>query len=48
MASIHDRKRQQDDPESATVSRALVFGFLIAGLLGLLAGLAWLGWNSIR
>lgn len=48
MASIHDRKRQQDDPASATVSRALVFGFLIAGLLGLLAGLAWLGWYSIR
>ena len=48
MASIHDRKRQQDYPASATVSRALVLGFLTAGLLGLMAGLIWLGWNSIR
>ena len=48
MASIHDRKRQQDDPASATVSRALVVGFLAAGILGLLAGLVWLGWNWIR
>ena len=48
MASIHDRKSQQDEPASATVSRALVVGFLAAGALGLLAGLVWLGWNWIR
>ena len=48
MAPIHDRKRQQDYPASAPVSRGLVIGFLVAGLLGLLAGLAWLGWNWIR
>jgi hypothetical protein len=48
MASIHDRKRQQDYPASGTVSRALVLGFLTAGLLGLMAGLIWLGWNWIR
>ena len=48
MASIHDRKRQQDYPASGTVSRALVVGFMAAGLLGLIAGLIWLGWNWIR
>lgn len=48
MASIHDRKRQQDYSASAAASRALVFGFLTAALLGLLAGIAWLGWNWIR
>jgi hypothetical protein len=48
MASIHDRRRQQDEPASAAVSRFLVIGFLTAGLLGLLAGLIWLGWNWIR
>lgn len=47
MASIHDRKRQQDNPASAAVSRSLVVGFLTAGALGLLAGLAWLAWNWI-
>lgn len=48
MASIHDRKRQEDEPASAVVSRLLVLGFLIAGLLGFLTGLVWLGWNWIR
>lgn len=48
MASIHDRKRQQDYPASATMSRALVFGFLAAAGFGLLAGIVWLGWNWIR
>lgn len=48
MATIHDRRHQQDQPASAGTSRALVVGFLTAGLLGLLAGLVWLGWNWIR
>jgi hypothetical protein len=48
MASIHDRRHQQDYPASTGVSRALVVGFLAAGVLGLLAGLVWLGWNWIR
>lgn len=48
MASIHDRKRQQDYPASAPVSRTIVGGFLMAAALGLLAGLIWLGWNWIR
>jgi hypothetical protein len=48
MASIQDRKRQHDHPASSTVSRALVVGFLVAGSLGLVAGLLWLGWNWIR
>jgi len=48
MASIHDRKRQHDYPASRPVSRSLVIGFLTAGLLGLVSGLIWLGWNWIR
>lgn len=48
MASIRDRRRQQDEPASAEVSRFLVIGFLVAGALGLLAGLIWLGWIWIR
>ena len=48
MASIHDRRRQQDYPASAPVSRVLVVGFLTAAVLGLLAGLIWLGWNWIQ
>ena len=48
MASVHERKRQQDYPASGAVSRGLVIGFLVAALLGLLTGLLWLGWNWIR
>jgi hypothetical protein len=47
MASIHDRRRQ-DYPASVAVSRSLLIGFLIAGFLGLFAGLIWLVWNWIR
>jgi uncharacterized oligopeptide transporter (OPT) family protein len=48
MASINDRRRQHDYPASRTVSRALLTGFLLAAVMGLLAGLVWLGWNWIR
>ena len=42
--------RSHDDGQSpsADVSRLLVIGFLIAALLGLLTGLAWVGWNLIK
>ena len=39
---IHD-----EDPASAGVSRLLVMGFLIAAILGLLIGVAWVGWNLV-
>jgi hypothetical protein len=47
MAFIPNRE-QEDYPASTAMSRFLVIGFLNAALLGLLAGLIWLGWNWIR
>jgi hypothetical protein len=47
MPSRQRWNREQDLPASAITSRALVVGFLVAGMLGLLAGIAWLGWNWI-
>ena len=41
-----ERKRN-DAPASASVSRVLVVGFLIAALLGLAAGVGWVGWNLV-
>ena len=48
MVSIHDRTRRDDYPASSTVSRSLVVGFVVAAVLGVIAGLIWLGWNWIR
>ena len=42
------RKHDNEQSASAEVSRLLVMGFLIAALLGLLTGLAWVGWNVIK
>ena len=42
------RTHDEQQPASAGVSRLLVMGFLIAALLGLLTGLAWVGWNLIK
>jgi hypothetical protein len=42
------RKHDDEEPASPEVSRLLVIGFLIAGLLGLLTGLVWVGWNLLR
>jgi len=42
------RKEAEEEPASPGVSRLIVFGFLLAGLLGLGAGLVWVGWNLFR
>jgi uncharacterized protein involved in exopolysaccharide biosynthesis len=43
---ILERKRE---PEAASpnVSRVLIVGFLVAALLGLVAGIARVGWNLV-
>jgi hypothetical protein len=38
----------EEQPASREVSRLLVLGFLIAALLGLVTGAAWIAWNLIR
>ena len=42
------RKHDNEPAGSAEVSRLLVMGFLIAALLGLLTGVAWVGWNLVK
>lgn len=44
----YGRTHEEEQPASADVSRLLVMGFLIAALLGLLTGVAWVGWNLIK
>ena len=41
------RTNDEEQPASAGVSRLLVMGFLIAAILGLLIGVAWVGWNLV-
>ena len=43
----HHRSHEEEQPASAEVSRLLVLGFLIAALLGLLAGVGWVVWNLL-
>lgn len=43
-----ERREDSDRPASGTVSRLLVLGFLSAGVLGLLAGAIWIGWNLMQ
>jgi hypothetical protein len=40
-----DRHRD-NTPASPGLSRLLFLGFLIAGLLGLAAGVSWMGWSA--
>jgi hypothetical protein len=42
------RRDEEEAPASPEVSRGLVFGFLIAALLGLVSGALWVVWNLIR
>jgi len=42
------RAHEEEQPTSPEVSRLLVLGFLIAALLGLLTGAAWVGWNLLK
>jgi hypothetical protein len=39
---------ENEQVASAEVSRLLVLGFVVAGALGFLIGLAWVVWNLIR
>jgi hypothetical protein len=43
-----DRSHEEEEPASPEGSRLLVIGFLIAGLLGLMSGLAWMGCQLVR
>ena len=43
---ILERKREAE-PASPDVSRVLVLGFVVAALLGLVAGVGWVGWNLV-
>jgi hypothetical protein len=42
------RRDEEEEPASPEVSRGLVFGFLIAALLGLVSGAVWVVWSLIR
>jgi hypothetical protein len=42
------RSHDEELPASGAVSRALVLGFIVAGAMGLAAGVIWIGWNLIR
>ncbi|MCL4849373.1 MAG: hypothetical protein KJ066_22705 [Acidobacteria bacterium] len=42
------RRDDEEAPASRDVSRLLVWGFLIAALLGLATGAVWVAWNLIR
>ena len=42
------RTHEEDEPASAVVSRLLVLGFLIAGALGFLTGIGWMGYQFFR
>lgn len=44
---LSDRAHDEEPPASPAVSRLFVMGVLIAALLGLLTGVAWLGWHLI-
>ena len=43
-----ERREDADRPASGPVSRVLVLGFLVAGGLGLVAGVIWIGWNLLQ
>ena len=42
------RITEDEQVASTDVSRLLVLGFVIAGVLGFLIGLGWVVWNLIR
>lgn len=44
---LSGRAHDEESPASPAVSRLFVMGVLIAALLGLLTGVAWLGWHLI-
>ncbi len=44
---INGRLRTIEQPGVVDISRLLVVGFLIAGLLGLVTGVAWVDWHLL-
>ena len=44
---INGRLRSMEQPAVVDISRLLVIGFLIAGLLGLAIGVVWVGWHLL-
>ena len=42
------RINEDEQVASTDVSRLLVLGFVIAGVLGFLIGVGWVAWNLIR
>lgn len=42
------RRDEEEQPASPDMGRLIVLGFLIAAVLGLLMGAAWIGWSLIR
>jgi hypothetical protein len=44
---INGRLRTIEQPGVVDVSRLLVVGFLIAGALGLVIGVVWVGWHLL-
>lgn len=42
------RSHEEEEPASAEGSRLLLIGFLIAGLLGLMTGVGWMGCQLVR
>ena len=42
------RINEDEQVASTDVSRLLVLGFVVAGVLGFLIGLGWVVWNLIR
>ena len=42
------RKHDEEPSAGLDLSRLLVLGFLVAGLIGLLMGVGWVGWNLFK
>jgi hypothetical protein len=41
------RREEEEQPVSPDIGRLIVLGFVIAALLGLVAGAVWIAWNLI-
>lgn len=46
MSRYRDKKQSQ--AASPEVSRLIIVGFLIAGAIGFVMGVAWIAWNLIK
>jgi hypothetical protein len=43
----HGRLRDEELSASPAITRVLLLGFLVAGGLGLLTGVVWVGWHLL-